>query len=187
MRSKAVMQQALQSFEGSYVIVSHDRDFLDPIVNKVVEFSRGRIKTYPGNVSEYIYTKQKENAAAAAATQNVVQAKKGESQVSDKERKRLEAEQRQKRYKKTKPVQEKIEKIEKVVAAKEQQKAGIEQVMADPGFFKDGEKVKLLTAQYKAIEAELSQAYFTWNELTRELERLTQEFEKDGKGEKANP
>jgi ATP-binding cassette subfamily F protein 3 len=183
MRSKAVMQQALQSFEGSYVIVSHDRDFLDPIVNKVVEFRHGRIKTYPGNVSDYIYTKQKEQATTQASALD--QPKRLETQVSDKDRKRLEAEQRQKRYKRTKPVQDKIEKIEKVVAAKEQQKAEIEQVMAHPEFFKDGENVKRLTAQYKTLEVELSEAYFKWNEMTRELERLSQEFDKEIKGVKA--
>jgi ATP-binding cassette subfamily F protein 3 len=183
MRSKSVMQQALQSFEGSYVIVSHDRDFLDPIVNKVVEFSRGRIRTYPGNVSDYIYAKQKAQSTAQASV--LEQPQKQETQVSDKDRKRLEAEQRQKRYKRTKPVQDKVEKIEKVVAAKEQQKAEIEQVMAHPEFFKDGEKVKLLTARYKTLEVELSEAYFKWNELTRELEMLNQEFDKDAKGVKA--
>lgn len=180
MRSKAVMQLALQSFEGSYVIVSHDRDFLDPIVNKVVEFSRGKIKTYPGNVSDYIYAKQKEQTTAQASALD--QSKKQEAQVSDKERKRLEAELRQKRYERTKPVQDRIEKIEKLVAAKEQQKVEIEQAMAHPEFFKDGERAKLLTAQYKALEVELGEAYFKWNEMTKELERLNQEFDKNVKG-----
>jgi ATP-binding cassette subfamily F protein 3 len=134
-------------------------------------------------VSDYIYAKQKEQATTRASVLD--QPKKQETQVSDKDRKRLEAEQRQKRYKRTKPVQDKIEKIEKVVTAKEQQKAEIEQVMARPEFFKDGEKVKLLTAQYKTLEVELSEAYFKWNGLTRELEMLNQEFDKEIKGVKA--
>lgn len=177
MRSKAVMQQALLNFEGSYIIVSHDRDFLDPLVNKVVEFSRGRIKTYLGNVSDYIYMKQKEQAITQAPVMS--QPKKQESQLSDRERKRLEAEQRQKRYKRTKPVQDKIEKIEKLVAAKEQQKGEIEKEMGHSEFYKGGERVKLVSAQYKALEDELSEAYFKWNELTRELEKLNEELVKE--------
>lgn len=180
MRSKAVLQQALRNFEGSYVIVSHDRDFLDPIVNKIVEFSHGRLKTYPGNVSDYIYAKQKEHAVTPGSVLD--RPKDHETNVSDKGRKRIEAEQRQRRYRRTKPVQDKIEKIEKVVAEKEQQKAEIEQVMAHPDFFKDGAKVKLLTARYKTLEVELSEAYFRWNDLTRELEMLNHEFDKEPKG-----
>jgi len=176
MRSKAVMQQALMNFEGSYVIVSHDRDFLDPIVNKVIEFRQGRIKTYLGNVSDYIYAKQKEQAWVQAATV-VVQKKKEEAQLSDRERKRIEAEQRQKRYQITKPIRLKIEKLEKEIEAKEKQKAEFGELMGHPDFYKDGEKVKEVTAQYKALERELTDIYFKWGELTKELERVVGEFQ----------
>jgi ATP-binding cassette subfamily F protein 3 len=166
-------------FEGSYVIVSHDRDFLDPIVNKVVEFSGGRIKTYPGNVSDYIYTKQKEQNATQAATVSVQQQrKKEESKLSDKERKRIEAEQRQKRSHLTKPLQQKIYKLEKEIEAKEKQKTEFGELMGHADFYKDGEKVKQVTAQYKTLEAELADIYFKWGEVTKELERLNDEFDK---------
>ncbi len=176
MRSKAVMQQALMDFEGSYVIVSHDRDFLDPIVNKVVEFGHGRVKTYPGNVSDYIYAKQREQTITAAA--EVVNDKRRDDQSGEKERKRLEAEWRQKRYKMTKPLQERIHKIERTIELKERQKGEMEKEMAHPEFYRDGEKVKRVTAQYKLLEDEVRDAYFKWNELTRDLERLNEEFKK---------
>ena len=179
MRSKAVMQQALMKFEGSYVIVSHDRDFLDPIVNKVVEFSKGRIKTYLGNVSEYIYAKQKEqNTAQAASAANQQQQKKKEEQkLSDKERKRIEAEQRQKRSHLTKPVQQKIYKLEREIETKEKQKTEFEELMGHADFYRDGEKVKEVTTHYKALEAELADIYFKWGEVTKELEKINAEFE----------
>ncbi len=176
MRSKAVMQQALMKFEGSYVIVSHDRDFLDPIVNKVIEFRQGRIKTYLGNVSDYIYAKQKEQASVQAATV-VVQKKKDDAQLSDKERKRMEAEQRQKRSHRTKPIQQKIYMLEREIEAKEKQKAEFEELMGHADFYKDGEKVREVTAKYKALEAELGDIYFKWGELAKELERVVGEFQ----------
>jgi ATP-binding cassette subfamily F protein 3 len=114
MRSKAVLQEALLEFEGSYVIVSHDRDFLDPIVNKVIEFRHGLIKTYIGNLSEYIEAKQKEKLRQADSSSV---AKTSEPQLTEKERKRLEAERRQRRYQVTKPVQQKIEKLEREIEA----------------------------------------------------------------------
>ncbi len=176
MRSKAVMQQALLDFDGSYVIVSHDRDFLDPLVNKVVEFSKGRIRTFPGNVSDYIYKKQKELADSQAPAPKQ-QPRKQEPQLPDKERKRIEAEQRQKRYKLTKPLQEKIAKLEKEIGNKEKLKAEIEALMAHPDFYKDGEKVKETTARYKALEDELQSIYFRWGEVTKELEKVMEQFD----------
>ena len=60
MRSKKVLQEALAEFNGTYLIVSHDRAFLDPIVNKVLEFSHGGIRTFLGNVSDYLVKKKEE-------------------------------------------------------------------------------------------------------------------------------
>jgi ATP-binding cassette subfamily F protein 3 len=179
MRSKSVMQQALLDFQGSYVIVSHDRDFLDPIVNKVVEFRRGSVKTYPGNVSDYLYMKQKQ-ASVAVATEQRSQVKREESQLPEKERKRIEAEQRQKRYKLTKPVQDKIERVEKEIEVREREKAEMEVAMAHEDFYKDGEKVKAFSVRYKTLEDELKASYFRWNELTKELERVQREADSAG-------
>jgi ATP-binding cassette subfamily F protein 3 len=173
MRSKAILQEALAEFGGSYIIVSHDRDFLDPIVNKVVEFKQGRIKIYPGNVSDYIYRKQKETERA----QESASAEQTEAvKLDDKERKRREAEQRQRRYRVTRPVQEELAKVESTIGLKEKRKAEIEALMATPEFFHDGEQVKRITAEYKALEQELTDAYFKWNELTNELAKISAEF-----------
>ena len=178
MRSKGVLQEALAEFEGSYVIVSHDRDFLDPLVNKVIEFRRGRIKTYIGNVSDYLYAKQKEAESSAP----VQSGKPSGAQLPDKERKRLEAELRQRRYEKTRPVQKKIDAIEKSIEADEAEKAAIEEQMGHPDFYKDGEKVKEVTARYKELEQKLPDSYFRWNELTKQLERINEEFSSPGDG-----
>jgi ATP-binding cassette subfamily F protein 3 len=177
MRSKAILQNALGEFEGSYVIVSHDRDFLDPIVNKVVEFKRGQIKTYLGNVSDYICAKEK----GQVAVQEKEAALTDERRVSDKERKRFEAETRQRRYKRITPVQKKIETVERLIADKEQLKTEIEQSLADPEFYKDGDRVKTAATQFKSLEKEIADAYFKWNELTRELEKLNEEFDNEAR------
>ena len=68
MRSKSVLQEALKSYEGTYVIVSHDRSFLDPLVNKVLEVSRTGIRTYLGNVSEYLEKKKSSGSSSSNAS-----------------------------------------------------------------------------------------------------------------------
>ena len=54
MNSKAVLQAALAAYGGTYLIVSHDRSFLDPIVDKVIELSPDGLRIFPGNLSEYV-------------------------------------------------------------------------------------------------------------------------------------
>ena len=167
-RSKGVLQDALTEYEGSFVIVSHDRDFLDPIVTKVIEFRLGSIKTYLGNVSEFIDAKKREKEtsdAVAAISEN-----SGRSQMTEKERKRLEAEERQRLYKKTRPLQEAVNTIERELEALEKEKTAIERTMTDPEFYKDGEKVKLVSARYKELKDLVTDAYFRWNERTKELD-----------------
>jgi ATP-binding cassette subfamily F protein 3 len=168
MRSKGILQAALAAFEGSYVIVSHDRDFLDPIVNKVVELKRGGIRTYLGNVSDYIEAKQRERLAQAEP----VTSKSSDQRIADKDRKRLEAEERQRRYERTKPVQEKLEMLEQTIESKELEKNECEELMGDPEFYKDGERVRTVTARHKELEKQLAADYFRWNELTKELEQV---------------
>ena len=75
--SKDILKQALQRYDGTLIIVSHDRDFLDGLVNKIYEFKDGRVKEHLGGVNDFLERKRLENltdlerrtpAAAAAAT-----------------------------------------------------------------------------------------------------------------------
>ena len=172
-RSKGVLQDALSEYEGSFVIVSHDRDFLDPIVNKIVEFRHGGIKVYPGTLSEYLEKKRMEREAEAASFAPV---KTTGSAAKEKERKRLEADFRQERYRRTKPLQDKINTIERSIGKHEEEKTMIEHQMSNPDFFKDGEHVKATAARYKELQELLIDEYYRWGELTKDLERVTVEM-----------
>jgi ATP-binding cassette subfamily F protein 3 len=174
MRSKAVLQTALLEFEGSCVIVSHDRDFLDPLVTKVVEFREGRIKTYLGNVSEYIEAKRKESQAVPAPPPGPAAERE-----TERDRKRREAEERQQQYRRSKPVKDKIAALEARLESHEKEKTGIEQSMSAPDFYREGDKVKERAARYKELEGLLTDGYHQWNELMKELERI-QDHGKEG-------
>lgn len=170
MRSKLVLQDALAEFDGSYVIVSHDRDFLDPIVTKVVDFRRGRLRVYPGNITDYLEARARELAAQNPAGQ--LPGVPPSSRLAEKERKRLEAEERQRRYARTKPLQDKIAVLEREIEKLEQEKSLLEQEMADPAFYRDGERTKAASARYKELETALPDRYFRWGKLSEELEHL---------------
>jgi ATP-binding cassette subfamily F protein 3 len=153
------------------VIVSHDRDFLDPLVTKVVEVRAGRIRTFLGNVSDYVEKKQREEEGSLRTGRTAEMP--GQSPVlSEKERKRLEAELRQKRYAKTKPVQDEITAAEQMIASMEAEKASLESVMGSADFYREGMKAKETTSRYRVLQGELTAQYYRWDRLQRELERL---------------
>jgi ATP-binding cassette subfamily F protein 3 len=169
MRSKAVLQDALAEFEGSMVIVSHDRDFLDPLVTKVVEFKDGRIRTLLGNVSEYLALRQSQEAVTAAGREIA-------SSAAGKERKRREAELRNERYVRTKPLQEKLARVEAEIEQLEQKKKDLEATMADPDAYRSGEALREVHASYKTTGEQLLDLYHRWGRISEELEKVMAEF-----------
>jgi ATP-binding cassette, subfamily F, member 3 len=176
MRSKGVLQEALAEFEGSLIVVSHDRDFLDPLVTKVVEFRDGSIRTYLGTMSEYLAARHRE-ATAAAASAAPAQTAGATPAATDRERKRREAEIRQERYKIVHPLQKKLEKIEKNIADREARKAALEEVMVDPEQYKGPEKIREVNAAYKEVGEKLQDLYHEWGKISEELERLMAQYD----------
>lgn len=175
MSSKNILQQAIQQYEGTCLIVSHDRDFLDPIVNKVLEVQPDYIKTYLGNVSYYL-TRKKEQAEAEAAEAEIQEEDDEAEQLSRKEQRRIEAEQRNARNRRTKPVRQKIESVEKEIESMEERKMEIEEAMAEPDFYDDAENVKKFSLEYDQIKADLTDRYSKWEEYQQRLEAIEAEL-----------
>jgi ATP-binding cassette subfamily F protein 3 len=175
MRSKKVLQDALLEYDGTYVIVSHDRAFLDPIINKVIEFSSSGIRTYLGNVSAYL-AKKKEDREATTNKSEISNPKSAISQqvpqLSEKDRKRLEAEKRQRLSKILLPFKQKLEQIEKDISRLESRKDEISAAMANPEFYKSGEQAKKYSREYKELHQKLEETYSAWNDTVSKIEEI---------------
>ena len=170
MRSKAVLQEALVEFDGSMVIVSHDRDFLDPLVTKVVEFKDGHIRTTLGNVSEYLAARRAREAAA-------VPERRSSSTTAGKDRKRREAEMRNERYARTKPLQDKLARLEKEIEDIEKRKRDLEAALADPDAYRSGEALRETHATYRGTGEHLMDLYHRWGKISEELDKVRAEFD----------
>lgn len=177
MQSKNILQQALDQYEGTFMIVSHDRDFLDPIVNKVLEVQPGYIKTYLGNVSYYLNKKkEEEEELKVEPNEQTPSHEGGNNQLSRKEERRIEAKKRQTKYKKLKPLQNRLEKIESRIEKLEERKTEIENAMADSDFYDDSEQVRQTTMEYDKLKAELVDVYSEWEELAMEMNEIEEQF-----------
>ncbi len=154
--SKKILQDALLDYNGALLIVSHDVDFLDPIVNKVIEVKDKKIKTYLGNISEYLSKIELLDSEEELTT-------KDEKTNQRRIQKRLEAETRQKFYQATKEIKLKVGKIEKEISELEILKNNLEAEMNSHSFMEN--------ANNKNI-------FLEYNELTKKLENLFTEWEK---------
>ncbi len=175
MQSKSILQQALQQFEGTLMIVSHDRDFLDPIVNKTLEVQPGRIKTWPGNVSFYLERKSEE--AESQADVDSASKEASSNGISRKEQRRIEAEHRNMLSRKIKPLKKRLDHIETQIESNELRKSEIEELMADTAFYDDAEMVKEISLEYETIKSDLADLLNKWEEIAGRIEFIEQEYE----------
>jgi ATP-binding cassette, subfamily F, member 3 len=181
-RSKTVLQAALARFEGSYIIVSHDRDFLEPLANRCIDFRDGRLRTTLGPVSMWLERRHAEQAgrgAGSALTSGMAGARrdtagheleKKSAQHVSRDRKREEAEQRQERYKKLKPLKNALTRVEQAIAALETEKADIEQRLAQEDSYRDEATARALTERYRAVQEDLAYKYVEWERVQGEIE-----------------
>ncbi|NER14833.1 ATP-binding cassette domain-containing protein [Leptobacterium flavescens] len=156
-KSKNVLKQALQSFEGTLILVSHDRDFLQGLTNKVYEFKDRKIKEYLGDINFYL---EQRNVSDLREIE-----KKDKQNNRPKESKnKLSYEQQ----KKLKSLNNRISKIESNISQLEKELAEIDvelainydEITSDPNFFES----------YQAKKEQLEQLMVDWETATEELE-----------------
>lgn len=175
MKSKDILQQALDQYEGTYMTVSHDRDFLDPIVDKVLEVRPNETNTFLGNVSYYL-EKVKEREQVETEISTTVSDSGTNTGLSRKEKRRLEAQKRQQKYDRLKPLKKKIDPLEEKIEKLEERKSTIENKMGRPDFYDDEERVKEISIEYEKLKAELVEIYSEWENLAMQMSEIEEEF-----------
>lgn len=163
MRSKDVLKEAIKSFNGTVVIVSHDREFLDGLVDKVYEFSNHKVREYIGGIYDFLKTKKMESLRELDVA----------NRTQIKEEKAEEVKENKLSYEAQKEVAKKIRKVEKQVAETESailsietRLSEIELELSNPERANDS----VLFEEYKKKQHELEQRMYEWELLSEELE-----------------
>ena len=181
-QSQEVLQRALAEYPGSYCIVSHNRQFLDPIVNKVLEFHPGQPpRLFYGNVSQYIDSIEAEERRNSAATPPT--AANTPQEGNRREARRARAQAREWRAKIIRPLERELEQVESDIAARDAEKETITAELSKPENMSDNQKLMELTQRYRQLEAESEALYTRWEELSLDIERKTTEWERENGGE----
>ena len=165
-RSKDILKQALKAYDGTLIIVSHDRDFLDGLVDKLYEFRDGKVKEHLGGVQEFLERRKLENLSELERHYRPVEEKPAEV-VQKKEEAKQEYQAKKYVSKEEKKIRNRISFLEKGIEAIEQKMAEIESVLANPG---PGDDVIELTRSYLENKRELDFKIEVWEKLNESLE-----------------
>ena len=162
-RSKDRLKQALQAFDGTLIVVSHDRDFLDGLVDKLYEFRDGKVKEHLGGVADFLRKRKLESLQELERRlpreANPVDDRKVQAQETFQARKTVSKEIRK--------IRSRVDYLEKEIGKLEKRQAAIEKVLAAPGPKDD---VMELTREYLENKRSLDAFTEEWSEQMEKLD-----------------
>ena len=170
MQSKDVLKEAIRAFDGTAIIVSHDREFLDGLVSKVYEFGDGRVREHLGGVYDWLRSVAQRNSAAAAAPSQPLTAPKPQADDAQTARsKGAEAYQQHKQQQKlVKKAEREVAQSEAEITRLEQLIAQMEEQFADPAKASDMQFIGKYTEAKRLLDEENNR----WMQLSERLEEL---------------
>ncbi|MBS7385087.1 MAG: ABC transporter ATP-binding protein, partial [Bacteroidales bacterium] len=169
--SKDILKQALQRYDGTLVIVSHDRDFLDGLVNKIYEFKDGRVKEHLGGVNDFLERKRLENltdlerrtpAATATAAARTAASAPGATAAAAAGAGASAAEQRKELERQKNRRAKRLAQCEEQIAQKEQRLKELEDELCN---ITDLPRIQSLTTEYEKLKFELDSLMNEWEKL----------------------
>lgn len=173
MRSKDVLKEAIRDFDGTVILVSHDRDFLNGLVTKVYEFGGGVVKEYLGGIYDFLQKKQIENLNELTTSPTSNSSPTGEKKLSREEEilssSKLSYEQQKELNKKIKKLEKRVADCETSIEETEAAIAMLETRMATP----EGASDMKLYEQHQKLKAQLEQMVGEWEVASIELEEIS--------------
>ena len=181
MPSKDVLKEAIKAFDGTAIIVSHDREFLDGLVSKVYEFGGGRVREHLGGIYDFLQAKQISELSELGKGNNYSQggtaAVPGREQSSPKVGTSAEMPSKSQSYAEKKEVQKKLRKAERAVEESERKISDMERrlkeldgLLMNPA---NASNMEFVT-EYTTIKKSLDEEVERWERLSEELEQLSQ-------------
>ncbi|MFZ5763855.1 MAG: ATP-binding cassette domain-containing protein [Thermodesulfobacteriota bacterium] len=175
--SQEVLQEAMRQYDGSIIVVSHNRAFVNAFVNKVLEIKNGRATLYEGNIDDYLRkTHAEQGAPATPAAKPDTGAAKGEAGKKGKEARREQAKLRQQKNEQLAPLKKRLAVLESELSALEGRKKELEMLLADPELYNRQEEFAERSREYSDTDRRLNRAYDDWAELEGRIEAIEAQF-----------
>jgi ATP-binding cassette subfamily F protein 3 len=178
MGSQEILQEAMAQYDGTIIVVSHNRYFVDSFVNKVLEVKEGQVTLHEGSISEYLRKmellaeQQSGKDQIAPEVKQVEEAGESGSKQSRKEQKKLEAERRQERSRLAGPLLKQVKEAEEHIETLEVEKEDLEALMADPELYSDEKAWSETSKKYDECKRRLERWYSQWETAQEKVEEI---------------
>ena len=179
--SRQVLEHALKHFEGAFCVISHDRYFLNEVVNKVVLVEDGQLKLYPGSYEEFRWRREREldtdeEGQGATSSAGASTPLADGPLVSRKDQRRALAEIRKRRDAETRTMRAQLKKLEAKIETLESEHAELQARLADPATYEAGDEVARINQRFHAVEEELTEVLMAWEEQGAAVEAIEQRY-----------
>jgi ATP-binding cassette subfamily F protein 3 len=183
MSSQEILQEAMAQYEGTIIVVSHNRFFVNSFVNKVLEIRNGKATLHEGNIDDYLEWRRKREEQAASSPElakgeqvaNSGEAADAGQSVDRKAQRKQRAQERQLLNQKLGPWKKKNEEAEREIDRHERRKVELEALMADPELYGNQERWGEVSKEYNQVVRHLERAYQRWEEAQQAIEAIEQE------------
>ncbi len=174
MHSKDVLLEAIRDFGGTCVFVSHDRGFIEDLATRVLELHPGKWRVFPGDYKYYMQRLEDEengivSAPANFALENAEKKSEKKEALPEKSASKLSWEEQKKASSERRKIEKAVEKLESQIAEAEEEKSLLENQLANPEVYSNGEKAKAVQQQIQALEEKLAALNTQWEEEASKL------------------
>jgi len=162
LQSREVLEDALGEYEGTLVLISHDRYFINRVATSIGEVGGGRVEVFPGDYDAWLEKKPGGGPPTAAPV-------KESDRAHEREARRAEAEERNRRYRDRKAQEERLAPVEAEIARTEERLRALTEAQADPALYRDPARAKEVGRDKVEAEGKLADLYARWETLAAEL------------------
>lgn len=169
-RAKDVLKQALQNFDGTLIVVSHDRDFLSDLTTKTFEFTPHGVKEHLGDISEFLDKYKLDHFREFEQTPKEEASAKKEPTAESSSDNKLSYEEKKAKEKEERKLRSELKRCEQKIEKLELELAQLENKMSDPAFYdSQNEESKKLFFEHSEVQKQLDTNMLEWEELTEKL------------------
>ena len=169
MRSKDVLKEAIKAFDGTVIVVSHDREFLDGLVTKVYEFGNKKVREHLGGIYDFLQYKKMDSLRELEISNSLKAASETVEKVASENKLSYEARKEQNR--KIRKAEKEVEDVEKQIVTYESDLEAMNKQLELPEYASDSDFIM----SYQKKQRELEHKMYEWEILSEEVEKLKAE------------